>query len=404
MTMPTQFASDHFQYGVESVLGAVYRGAAEVGEVLATTARIDDGDADSWLREWTATAGASWAAAGTAAEHGHRATARAHYLRAGTYYGAALSLIAYTDGSVAQLDLWRRQRDCWDHAVALFPVPAEHVEIPYLGTSLPGYFFRAPGAKRGESRPLVVMSNGNDLDTSQMWLKGGAAASERGYHWMTFDGPGQQSALYEQGLLLRPDWEAVLTPVTDAMLARPDVDGARLAVMGMAQAGFWVPRALAFEHRYAAAVVDPGIVDVSTVWTDALTPELLSHLERGERTNFDREMRLAALFAPEAAATLRRRRRPFGTDDVSAFDLYQRARRFRLGDEVQQIRTPILVTGAQDERFWPGQSQQLYDRLPGPKRLLRLGGSGSSGVYDAPLAGALRDARVFDWLDGYLAR
>ena len=31
-----------------------------------------------------------------------------------------------------------------------------------------------------------------------------------------------------------------------------------LALYGISQAGYWVPRALAFEHRIAAAVADPG--------------------------------------------------------------------------------------------------------------------------------------------------
>jgi hypothetical protein len=44
----------------------------------------------------------------------------------------------------------------------------------------------------------VVLNNGSDGAISQMWVHGGAAASERGYHWMTFDGPGQQAALFER--------------------------------------------------------------------------------------------------------------------------------------------------------------------------------------------------------------
>ena len=57
-----------------------------------------------------------------------------------------------------------------------------------------------------------MINNGSDGATSQMWVYGGAAASERGYHWMTFDGPGQQAALFEQNIPFRPDWEAVLSP------------------------------------------------------------------------------------------------------------------------------------------------------------------------------------------------
>jgi hypothetical protein len=39
------------------------------------------------------------------------------------------------------------------------------------------------------------MSNGSFRCTSQTWVRGGAAAADRCYHWITFDGPGQQSAL-----------------------------------------------------------------------------------------------------------------------------------------------------------------------------------------------------------------
>ena len=238
------FEDDDFQFALEIALGAVYRRAADAGEVLATAARIEDGDADSWVEEWTATAGAVWAAAGEAAERGHRVSALAHYLRAATYYATALYRITHSSEPGRQLDIWRRQRSCWDHAVDLFPVPCERVTIPYEHTTLPGYFFRAPDAEPGERRPLVVI-NGSDGATSQMWVYGGAAASERGYHWMTFDGPGQQAALFEQSIPFRPDWEAVLTPVADAMLARGDVDPQRLAVTGISQAGYWVRRALA---------------------------------------------------------------------------------------------------------------------------------------------------------------
>jgi hypothetical protein len=44
----------------------------------------------------------------------------------------------------------------------------------------------------------VVVNNGSDGPTSHMWVQGGAAAAVRGYHWMTFDGPGQQAARFKE--------------------------------------------------------------------------------------------------------------------------------------------------------------------------------------------------------------
>ena len=396
------FSDDDFQFGLENALGAVYRRAADVGEVLATAARIEDGDADSWVGEWTATAEAAWADAGRAAEAGHRVSALAHYLRGATYYGTALYRVAYSSDPDRQLQIWRRQRSCWDRAVDLFAVPGERLGIPYEDTTLPGYFFRAPDQEPGERRPLVVLNNGSDGATSQMWMYGGAAAGERGYHWMTFDGPGQQGALFEQGIPFRPDWEAVLTPVADAMLARADVDPERAAVIGISQAGYLIPRALAYEHRFAAAVADPGVVDVSASWTDPLPERMRLQLRRGERGAFDREMHLAELFSPATASTLRVRGEPYGLNGGSPFDLYRTVARYKLGDELEQITTPLLITDPEDEQFWPGQARELYDRLPGPKQLIGFTAEQGAGRHCEPLASALRETRIFDWLSRYL--
>ncbi len=284
-----------------------------------------------------------------------------------------------------------------------FAVPGERLQVPYEDTTLPGYFFRAPDAAPGERRPLVVINNGSDGATSQMWVYGGAAASERGYHWMTFDGPGQQAALFEQGIPFRLDWEAVLTPVVDAVTARTDVDPQRLAAIGVSQAGFWIPRALAFEHRFAAAVADPGVVDVSTSWVNPLPAPMRGQLEHGDQDAFDREMHLAELFSPATAATLRFRGEPYGLNGGSRFALYETVSAYRLGDEVAQIATPLLITDPEDEQFWPGQSQQLYDRLPGPKQLVKFTAQEGAARHCEPCGGALRETRILDWLDPYLA-
>jgi hypothetical protein len=351
------FITDSFQDGLESLLAAAAWGAADAGEVRATAARVHDGDPDSWLREWTAAGGAEWAAA-------RREAGATPYLRAATYYGAALALIADTDGSVDEAALWERQRDCWDRAVDR--LGGERLAIPYADTTLPGYFF--PAAP--EPRPLVVIDHGGRHATSQAWAYGGAAAHARGFHWMTFDGPGRQAALVRQGLVLRPDWEAVLTPVADAMVARPDVDAARMAVVGVEHAAYGVMHALAFEHRFAAAVAQPGIVDLSTLWTDPLSEIARAALLAGDRHAFDRELHLTGLFDPAANDALRRRGRWYGLSGRSPYELYAHVRRFRLGAEVEQIATPVLVCENPDERRWPGQARLLYERLPGPKRLM----------------------------------
>src|SRR3984885_9756858 len=243
------FQDDEFQFAFERTLGASYRQGADVGEVLATAKRITDGDADSWLHEGTATAGTGWVAAVAARRSGHRVSALAHFRRAATYYATALYLISHSSEPDRRLDIWRRQRACWEQILDLSPVPAERVTVAYEDAVLPAFFFPAAGPA-GRGRPLVVVNNGSYQATSETWAQAGAAAAERGYHWLTFDGPGQQAMLMEHQILFRPDWERVLTPVLDTVLARADVDPDRVAVVGVGQGGYWVARARAFEPRF----------------------------------------------------------------------------------------------------------------------------------------------------------
>jgi hypothetical protein len=340
------FTTESFQRELATVLAA----SADRDAVLATAAQVEDGDADSWLLAWTERGGAAWAAAR------ERPTAEL-FLEAATAYGAALALIADTDGSVDEWALWERQRECWELAVPL--LGGAPLTIPYEDTTLPGFFF--PVAD--EARPTLVIDHGGRLPTSHALFRAGAAAHDAGVHWMTFDGPGRQAALVRQGLLLRPDWEAVMTPVADAMLARPDVT--RLFALGLEHAGYGVTRALAFEHRFAAAAVEPGILDASIPWLEALPFAAREALYDQQPAAFERELHLAELFTPETNALLRRRGRWYDRGDASLYALYQHIRRFRLGDELEQVRTPVLVGGEGDDPFWPGQADAVFARLPG---------------------------------------
>jgi hypothetical protein len=397
-----RFQDGEFQFAFERALGACYRQGADVGEVLATAERIADGDGDAWVSEWTLTAGEAWASGMTAQRNGRRVSSLAHFRRAATYYSTALFQIAHSTEADRGLDIWRRQRACWEQILDLSPVPAERISIAYADAALPGFFFPAPGAA-GETRPLVVVNNGSYQATSDMWAHVGAGAAERGYHWLTFDGPGQQASLFEHRILFRPDWEKVLTPVLEAMLARPDVDPDRVAVVGVGQGGYLVARALAFEHRFAAAVLDPGIVDVLTAWTDRLPTQMREQLDDRRQSAFDREIHLAELFAPASTETLRFHGEPYGHNGGSTFRLFLTIAAYHLGEELRQIDTPVLITESEGEPFWPGQSRQLYERLPGPKELVTFTAREGASGHCEPLAPALREARIFDWLERHLA-
>jgi dienelactone hydrolase len=279
------FKDDGFQFAVEGALGDAYRQATDVGEILSTIGRIPNGDATAWVTEWSATGERLAALAREAETDGHRRSAAARWLRASSYWARATDMAESTSGFT---EVWERHRDAWDRFVDLTndigDTVIERVAVPYEDTTLPGHVFRTPGTDR---RRTLVFVNGSDGSVVEAWTRAAAGALARGWAVATVDGPGQNAALVRQRIPFRPDWEAVLTPLLDQLLARPDVDPDRIAVMGLSQGGFWVPRAVAHEHRVAAAVADPGVLDVSTAMTAQLPGFLQKLLDAGEREKFD---------------------------------------------------------------------------------------------------------------------
>lgn len=396
---PRFFRHADFEFMTEVVLGAAAYRASEAGEVLATAARIKDGDYASWVREWEATADRVRAAATASEDAGHPVSAREAYLRASTYYFNAAFFVVGTGECDRLPQLWRTHRDCFERAAALFDPPFQRVAIPYVDTALEGWFFAA--AASGERRPLAILNNGSDGTVTDMWVQGAAAGIERGYHCLTFDGPGQGQALFEQGLHFRPDWEAVVTPVVDYALTREDVDPDRIALLGVSQAGYWVPRAVAFEHRIAAAVADPGVVDVAETMIGHLDGSTRKLLEQGKQEKFDSRIRAAERFSKSLRFMMKFRSLPYGTD--SPYEMFRRASDYRLDEETAKgIRCPLLITDPENEQFWPGHSRRLAEMAGGPTALIRFTAEEGADGHCEPKTPALRAQRVFDWLDEQL--
>jgi hypothetical protein len=135
--------------------------------------------------------------------------------------------------------------------------------------------------------------------------------------------------LFERGLPFRHDWEQVIGPVVDFLAARPEVDPARIALYGISQGGYWGPRALAFEHRIAAGIADPGVYDAFEPWWNQLPEPLRRLLDAGDKARFDQlfetGMRAAA---PAQRQNWAWRAKPYGS--ASAYEVFTEARRYNL--------------------------------------------------------------------------
>jgi hypothetical protein len=73
---------------------------------------------------------------------------------------------------------------------------------------------------------------------------------------------------------------------------------------------------------------------------------------------------------------------------------------FHLRDGVAEaIACPTLVCEAEEDMFFKGQPQELYDHLTCRKTLMRLTTDEGAGAHCQVGAFRLAFARIYDWLD-----
>jgi len=393
------FADADFDFETRIVLGAAASGIGDVGLVLATVDRIADGDPQSWFDAWTELAADLSARGDRALGDGHLATASWAFLAAAEYYAKSLMFVDGLADQSVLLPAFRSGRNCWEKVVDASEGRFVRVQVPYEGTTLPGYLLRPDST--GTARPTFVMTNGSDGSLPGLLGYGGAEALSRGWNVFVFDGPGQQSMLFERGVPFRHDWEAVLTPVIDFLVTRPDVDAAALTGYGISQGGYWITRALAFERRMVAAVADPGVTDVSAAWTVHLPQALLEMLDTGQKDAFNAVMAQASASAdPAMERTMAFRAKPYGMTDP--FDLFTEVRKYQVRDVAGQITTPLLILDPDDEQFFPGQSRKLYDLLTDQKEIIEFTQAQGANFHCQPTGRQLTHTQMFDWLAAYM--
>ena len=74
--------------------------------------------------------------------------------------------------------------------------------------------------------------------------------------------------------------------------------------------------------------------------------------------------------------------------------------KFHLRDGIaERISCPTLVLNAEEDMFFKGQPQQLYDHLTCPKTLMRFTNEEGAGAHCQVGAARLAFGRMYDWLD-----
>ncbi|WP_295540593.1 prolyl oligopeptidase family serine peptidase [uncultured Pseudacidovorax sp.] len=294
--------------------------------------------------------------------------------RAATYLITAERLQAH--GAPGRAALYRRFLDTFARGIALAGENCERVEIPYEGGVLAGLYVRAQGVQG--PAPLLLQLNGLD-STKEMKYRVGLPhwLAQRGVSSLVLDQPGTGEALRLHGMTARFDAEHWASRVVDWLQARDDVDPQRIGCEGVSLGGYYCPRAVAFEPRFACGVVWGANHD----WRDV------------QKRRLEKEGSFPVPHYWEHVRWV------WGARDMD--DFLRIAEKVHLDGVVEKIRVPFLVThGQKDSQIPLKWAERTYDQLVNsPKRELKVftdreGGAQHSSFDNSANAGAY----IADWV------
>jgi pimeloyl-ACP methyl ester carboxylesterase len=280
--------------------------------------------------------------------------------------------------------------------MSLFDFAFEQVAIPYQQTTLPGYLYCVDDS--GQARPTVIYNNGFDSTLEESYFAIAAPALARGYNVLAFDGPGQGTAIREQRLVFRPDWEAVISPVIDYALSRPEIADHQVSLFGYSLGGYLVARAAAFDSRVAALILDDGLYDFYAAMAKTIPPFLAAWIDQGMDDVALPVIELMMAVNTEARWALRNGRWVMGVDSV--VDVPRAFKRYTLSGVADRITAPTLVLDPDNDQFFKGQPQLAAEAMVNADTtLVTLKESEGAGEHCHVGTMSRLHQTIFDWLD-----
>lgn len=310
---------------------------------------------DDWLPTWSRWAERHVALGDEALAQGRPLTAGEAYVRAGLFYHWA-TFVSVQDPEAFRAALEAGER-AWKKAAPLVDPPMELLDVPFDGTTLPGYLRKPTGVERP---PLAVLLPGADSTKEELYDLG-TQLVRRGVAAYAFDGPGH--GLVSFRLKLRPDQETAVVAVLDRLLERDDLDRERVAVCGISYGGLFAIRAAAVDERVKAAV------SMSSWYSPA-----------GRYAHQD----------PISKAGLRQY---LGDDPAAVQDA------LTVAGYAGRVRVPVLqIYGAQDAASPPSEAERTAAELGGPNEVVVF----EEGVHVANNVPYRSRTLAADWLAGTL--
>ena len=296
------------------------------------------------------------------------------YNRASTYYLTGERLQAH--GAPGREALYHRVLQTFARGIELAKENCERVEIPYEGAHISGLLVRAEGVTG--PAPILLQVNGLDSTKEMKHLVGLPSwLAKRGVSSLVVDQPGTGEALRLHGLTARFDTEHWASRIVDWLEQHPAVVPQRIGCEGASLGGYYCPRAVAMEPRFACGVVMGANHD----WRDV------------QKRRLEKEGNFPVPHYWAHVCWV------WGAKDVDEF--MKIAEDVHLDGVVEKIRVPFLVThGEHDSQIPLKWAHRTYEQLVNsPQRELKIFTDREGGSQHACFDNSINAGHyIADWV------
>lgn len=343
-------------------LAIALESGGRIGEIMDMCAPIrdaasrgEDAGTGAFLAEWVKMADKLSGLAAEDEARGRLFSAGGKLKRACLYYLTAERMQGH--GHPGRAETYAKALDAFSRGTGFAGDDVERVEIDYAGgTRLAALYTRAPG---DGPKPCVVYCNGLDSSKELLYFSSlPQALAKRGISTLCVDQPGTGEALRLQGLPATHESERWASVWVDWLETREEVDPKRLGMTGISLGGYYAPRAVAFEPRFASGAV----WGANHNWAEVQQKRLRREGENPVPHYWAHVMWV------------------FGARDMA--DFLARSAGMTLDGVLDRIRVPFLVThGEQDRQIALDYARQSYDQLVNsPRRELKIFTAREGGV------------------------
>jgi dienelactone hydrolase len=334
-------------------LAIAMESGATIGEIMDVVQPVKDAANDGpdkgtqvFMASWNAKAETLIELANEDEARGRTYSAGAKLQRAALYLFNGERMLAH--GAPGRTEAFAKAQSTFQKSMKLSGENCERVEIAIEGGTMPALYTRAAG---DGPHPVVVFCNGLDSNKELLyWTQLPKALARRGISTLCVDQPGTGETLRLQGIPATFDSERWASKAVDWLEAQPETDPKRIGMTGISLGGHYVPRAVAYEPRFASAAV----WGANHNWAEVQQKRLRREGENPVPHYWAHVMWV------------------FGATDMD--DFLAKAEGMNLNGHMDRIKVPFLVThGAQDRQIGLEYAHQAYEQLVNsPKAELKI--------------------------------